>query len=47
MKKKNTNKENATAPPDAALEEIRKRLKKQELQTTILKKIIEKTKTPK
>jgi hypothetical protein len=44
MKKKNPGKEQDSALPETGIEEIRQLLKKQELQTSILKKIIEKTK---
>jgi len=42
--KKNQIKEKTREVPETELEEIRQRIKKHELQTTILKKIIEKTK---
>jgi hypothetical protein len=44
MKKSKPGKEPIRPIPDTGIEEIRQRIKKQELQTTILKKIIEKTK---
>jgi hypothetical protein len=44
MKKKNPDKAQTKAPPESGLEVIRQLIKKQELQTTILKKLIEKTK---
>ena len=47
MKKKNPEKQKTNMLPETELEEIRQRLKKQELQTTILKKIIEQTKASK
>ena len=46
MKKKNSEKEHPETISDPELEEIRQRIKKQELQTIVLKKILEKSKNP-
>ena len=47
MKRKKQENEEVNTMPVTDLEEIRQRVKKQELQTIILKKIIEKTKETK
>jgi hypothetical protein len=47
MKRKKQENEEVNNMPVTDLEEIRQRVKKQELQTIILKKIIEKTKETK
>jgi hypothetical protein len=47
MKRKSNPQDEPAKLPETAIEEIRQRIKKQELQTTILKKIMDKTQVKK